>query len=118
MDYCSFLVTQRRVTRTRRVLDRALRALPITQHDRIWPIYINFVKVSHDQRYAYNCYEQRDQKAYCLALLFSESQGNSQYDKIGPFMKNWTTSNSTSWSYWKNALWFQPSKNYTKITMF
>ena len=45
MDYCSFLLTQRRITRTRRVLDRALRALPITQHDRIWPIYIQFVKV-------------------------------------------------------------------------
>ena len=46
MDYCSFLVSQRLVTRTRRVLDRALRALPITQHERIWPIYIDFVKVN------------------------------------------------------------------------
>jgi pre-mRNA-splicing factor SYF1 len=45
MDYCELLVSQRLVTRTRRVLDRALRALPITQHDRIWPIYITFVKV-------------------------------------------------------------------------
>lgn len=44
MDYCSFLVMQRRVTRTRRVFDRALRALPITQHERIWPLYIDFVK--------------------------------------------------------------------------
>jgi len=28
---------------TRRVFDRALRALPITQHMRIWPLYIDFV---------------------------------------------------------------------------
>ena len=47
MDYCAFLVDQRKITRTRRVMDRALRALPITQHDRIWPTYIRFVK-SHD----------------------------------------------------------------------
>jgi hypothetical protein len=40
IDYCAFLVDQRKITRTRRVLDRALRALPITQHDRIWPLYI------------------------------------------------------------------------------
>ncbi len=47
MDYAQFLVDQRKITMTRRVLDRALRALPITQHDRIWPIYIKFVR-SHD----------------------------------------------------------------------
>lgn len=44
MDYCQFLVDQKKITRTRRVFDRALRALPITQHDRIWPLYIKFVK--------------------------------------------------------------------------
>lgn len=40
MDYATFLTDQRKITRTRRVLDRALRALPITQHERIWEIYI------------------------------------------------------------------------------
>ena len=29
------------------VLDRALRALPVTQHDRIWPIYLDFIR-KHD----------------------------------------------------------------------
>jgi len=32
------------VTRSRRTFDRALRALPITQHRRIWPIYLKFVR--------------------------------------------------------------------------
>ncbi|CAF4601298.1 unnamed protein product, partial [Rotaria magnacalcarata] len=27
----------------RRVFDRAIRALPVTQHTRIWPLYIKFV---------------------------------------------------------------------------
>ncbi|GBF90079.1 pre-mRNA-splicing factor [Raphidocelis subcapitata] len=32
-----------RVTATRRAFDRALAALPITQHDRVWPLYLRFV---------------------------------------------------------------------------
>ena len=44
IDYCKTLVVQRKLTRTRRTFDRALRALPITQHYRIWPLYIDFVK--------------------------------------------------------------------------
>ena len=35
-----FLVGQGLVTRTRRAFDRALCALPITQHERIWQIYL------------------------------------------------------------------------------
>lgn len=44
IDYLKFLTGQKRITRTRRTFDRCLRALPVTQHDRIWPIYIEFVK--------------------------------------------------------------------------
>lgn len=47
MDYCTFLTDQCKITRTRKVFDRALRALPVTQHNRIWPLYISFVK-KHD----------------------------------------------------------------------
>lgn len=44
IDYCVFLTSQCDITRTRKVIDRALRALPITQHNRIWPIYLEFVQ--------------------------------------------------------------------------
>lgn len=43
LDYCQFLMDQCKITRTRRVFDRAIRALPITQHNRIWSLYIKFV---------------------------------------------------------------------------
>jgi pre-mRNA-splicing factor SYF1 len=43
LDYCQFLMDQCKITRTRRVFDRAIRALPITQHNRIWLLYIKFV---------------------------------------------------------------------------
>ncbi|KAG9997816.1 TPR-like protein, partial [Aureobasidium melanogenum] len=40
--YLSFLCKQPRITQTRRTFDRALRALPITQHNRIWALYRPF----------------------------------------------------------------------------
>ncbi|CAF4120962.1 unnamed protein product [Rotaria socialis] len=43
LDYCQLLMDQGKITRTRRVFDRAIRALPVTQHTRIWPLYIKFV---------------------------------------------------------------------------
>ena len=47
IDYCTYLVGLNKVTKCRRVFDRALRALPVTQHTRIWPLYIDWVK-KHD----------------------------------------------------------------------
>ncbi|CAL8074607.1 unnamed protein product [Orchesella dallaii] len=47
IEYCDFAVKTGRVTQTRRIFDRALRSLPITQHNRIWPMYLNFVTKKH-----------------------------------------------------------------------
>ncbi len=47
IDYCTHLVSLCKVTKCRRVFDRALRALPVTQHHRIWPLYIEWAK-KHD----------------------------------------------------------------------
>ncbi|OMO70432.1 RNA-processing protein, HAT helix [Corchorus capsularis] len=41
--YLSALTQQKLITKTRRTFDRALRALPVTQHDRIWEQYLGFV---------------------------------------------------------------------------
>ena len=38
--YLNFLVEQRDVTSVRQTSDRALASLPVTQHDRIWNIYL------------------------------------------------------------------------------
>lgn len=46
--YLDFLVNKRRlVTASRTTFDRALASLPVTQHDLIWPAYIDFVKQPH-----------------------------------------------------------------------
>lgn len=42
--YCAALAHQDRPTLTRRAFDRALRALPITQHERIWSRYLRFAR--------------------------------------------------------------------------
>ena len=44
LDYTKLLQLQRKVTKTRHVYDRALRSLPIPQHDKIWRQYTAFVK--------------------------------------------------------------------------
>ncbi|GLT44768.1 hypothetical protein SLA2020_186450 [Shorea laevis] len=41
--YLQTLTEQKLITRTRRTFDRALWALPVTQHDRIWEPYLVFV---------------------------------------------------------------------------
>ncbi|CAK9293608.1 unnamed protein product [Gordionus sp. m RMFG-2023] len=46
-EFCIFLKDQGLITYTRRTLDRSLQSLPITQHHRIWPVYIEFVEL-HD----------------------------------------------------------------------
>ncbi|KAI9298514.1 pre-mRNA-splicing factor SYF1 [Neoconidiobolus thromboides FSU 785] len=43
-DYAIFLMIQGDITKARRTFDRALRALPVTQHSRIWPFYLKFAK--------------------------------------------------------------------------
>lgn len=40
LDYLDLLVEQKHITLARRTFDRALAALPITQHDRIWTLYL------------------------------------------------------------------------------
>ncbi|KAK5102847.1 pre-mRNA-splicing factor syf1 [Lithohypha guttulata] len=40
--YLAFLLRQPLVTKTRHTFDRALRALPVTQHNRIWKLYKQF----------------------------------------------------------------------------
>lgn len=41
--YLESLTNQKLLTKTRRTFDRALCALPVTQHDRIWSSYLHFV---------------------------------------------------------------------------
>ena len=47
IDYCAYTVGLCKATKCRRLFDRALRALPVTQHSRIWPLYTDWVK-KHD----------------------------------------------------------------------
>jgi pre-mRNA-splicing factor SYF1 len=42
--YLTHLMKQCKITHTRRSFDNALRSLPLTQHDRIWKLYLEFAK--------------------------------------------------------------------------
>lgn len=43
VEYCTFLIEQKLITQTRRAFDRALRSLPVTQHEKVWKLYIGWV---------------------------------------------------------------------------
>ena len=58
LDYCQFLIDQKKITRTRHTFDRALAALPITQHSRIWPLYLKFVRSQPIQETAIAVYRR------------------------------------------------------------
>jgi pre-mRNA-splicing factor SYF1 len=58
-NYTKFLAAQGLVTRTRRVYDRALKALPVTLHYRVWEAFLGFAKgskCSHTAVSVYNRY--------------------------------------------------------------
>ena len=42
LDYCEFLTSIHKGTETRKAFDRALQALPITQHRELWDLYIDW----------------------------------------------------------------------------
>ena len=46
--YIDFLISQKCISRTRQVLNRALQALPVTQHERLWGVIINRFIGSND----------------------------------------------------------------------
>lgn len=43
LDYARFLIEQRKIIKTRHIFDRALMSLPVTQHEKIWEIYLDWV---------------------------------------------------------------------------
>merc|ERR1719264_282067 len=122
MDYCKFLVKQQRITKTRRVFDRALRALPPTQHDRIWPLYIKFVRMHpisetavrvfrrHLQMYPDNS-EQFIEYLVSVERLDEASQVLAKCVNNPDFVSKAGKSNHTLW----NELCEMISKNPVKI---
>jgi len=44
LEYIEFLMKQKKISRARRALDNSLRSLPITQHARIWELYVRYIK--------------------------------------------------------------------------
>jgi len=43
LDYARFLIDQKIITKTRHIFDRALMSLPVTQHEKIWEKYLDWV---------------------------------------------------------------------------
>lgn len=74
--YATFLMSQDLISRCRLAFDDALRALPVTQHDRVWEEYLNFVR-KHNVIWQLGChvwpkylqFEPRHRELYVEYLL-------------------------------------------------
>jgi pre-mRNA-splicing factor SYF1 len=44
LDYCQFLIDQKLISKTRHVFDNTLKSLPVTQHDKVWDLYIRWAE--------------------------------------------------------------------------
>ncbi|KAL0219014.1 hypothetical protein P9112_004667 [Eukaryota sp. TZLM1-RC] len=97
--YLTALQKSFRITLTRRSFDRALRSLPLTQHYRIWPLYLNFCRLSHVPHATSNLiirrYLQYDPSATSLAVNFFKTVGN--YLDLFKFLKQKETKTKQDW---------------------
>lgn len=104
IDYCELQVKRGQITETRQVFDRAICALPVTQHMRIWPLYINFVSSNNIPETAVRVYrrylkvypagredyveylkriDKIDEAANQLAIIVNEDKQISEKSKTG-----------------------------------
>lgn len=58
LDYMQFIALQRKITLLRRVLNNALRALPINQHYRIWDTFMRIMRDVGCKETVVKCYER------------------------------------------------------------
>lgn len=63
--YADYAASLNKITLTRQIYDRALKSLPVTQHDRIWKKYCEWVSLSaevdFEDRRRFNCKEHIQQ---------------------------------------------------------
>jgi len=108
MMYGEFLTWQRFVTKTRKSFDRALMSLPLTQHDRIWPLYLKFckaIKVPETAMRVYRRYVKLNPEAMEEYVDFMEKQG--QWDEAANRLA-WMVNNES----------FVSKKKQTKIQLW
>ena len=106
--YLSFLMKQPLITATRRTFDRALRALPITQHNRIWALFRPFANsVSGDtaikiwRRYMQIHPEDSEDFIELLVEMGQYTEAVKRYMEIlnnPKFRSKYTKSNFQLWS--------------------
>ncbi|KAG5681125.1 hypothetical protein PVAND_010585 [Polypedilum vanderplanki] len=123
IDYLSFLSNQCKITRIRHTFDRGLRALPVTQHNRIWPLYLEFLNmydipetgVRVYRRYLKLCPEDAEEFINYLVNNNRLDEAAQQLVKIVDnerFVSKYGKSNHQLW----NELCELISKNPQKIT--
>lgn len=122
MEYLSFITVQCKITRIRHTFDRALRALPVTQHNRVWPLYLEFLNkydipetgVRVYRRYLKLCPEDAEEFINYLVKVDRLDEASQQLAKLVDnerFVSKTGKSNHQLW----NELCDMISKNPDKV---
>jgi pre-mRNA-splicing factor SYF1 len=118
--YLTHLSKQCKITKTRRAFDNALRALPLTQHDRIWKLYLDFARTASGttairiwKRYMQVQPELREDFIDLLLELTAYSEAARQYITIlnePSFKSRRGKSNYQLWSEFADLLVSRPQE--------
>ncbi|GAU33526.1 hypothetical protein TSUD_386710 [Trifolium subterraneum] len=123
--YVQTLMNQKLVTRTRRTFDRALCALPPTQHDRIWDQYLFFVtqkvipiETSLRVYHRYLQYDPNHIEDY-INFLINSSLWQEAAERLALVLNNDTRKGKTKHTLWKfshevGRLWTSLAEYYIR----
>lgn len=111
LEYLVFLGRQKRIGLLRKTMNRALQALPITQHDRLWECYLPILRENHAVATAADAYKRFLQlhpehiEDACEFFVQEKSPKNAAYF-ITTLLKNpnFTSLNSRNKYYWWSEL--------------
>ena len=81
LNYCEFLIFQKKITKTRKIFDESLKNLPASQHEKIWQNYLNFANNIQCKETKINIYKRyvlinKDFKEEFIEILFELNEWN------------------------------------------
>ncbi|KAL0245364.1 hypothetical protein GEMRC1_009443 [Eukaryota sp. GEM-RC1] len=111
--YLRVLMQSKRITLTRNSFNRSLRSLPLTQHYRIWPLFLEFSQLPHiptqTTRLIVKRYLQYDSDMD-VALDFFKKTGN--FLELFNFLKEYLESNEGT-----DRVWLELSEAAVNVTV-
>ena len=108
VEYLEFLIHQKKITLTRQTLNRALESLPITQHEQLWSIYLNWAIEQKSTSLVVDAFDRYSQLNHniiedCVEYMLKNSLYDRLVYKIIDILNDdtfYSKRNKTKYDYW------------------